>query len=120
MAFGDAIFLFEIFENLVSNAIKFSPPGKNVFVSIQGTPSTVTTRVQDQGPGLSESDLALLFKKFQRLSARPTAGEGSFGLGLSIVKKYVEMMNGKVWCESKPGEGAIFIVELPTTLPSKS
>lgn len=61
---------------------------------------------------MSEDDMSKLFGKFQKLSARPTANEKSTGLGLSIVKKYVEAMNGKVWCESKLGEGASFIVEL--------
>jgi signal transduction histidine kinase len=110
---GDALFLFEVFENLLSNALKFSPPGKDIFTSLQATSAIVTVKVQDQGPGLSETDLSLLFRKFQPLSARPTAGEGSFGLGLSIVKKYLEIMNGTVRCESKLDEGATFIVELP-------
>ena len=71
--------------------------------------------VQDQGPGLSADDQKKLFGKFARLSAKPTGGEHSTGLGLSIVKKMVEAMNGKVWCESKLGQGATFIVELPTS-----
>ena len=69
--------------------------------------------VQDEGPGLSTEDRKKLFCKFARLSAKPTGGEHSTGLGLSIVKKMVEAMNGKVWCESEPGKGATFIVELP-------
>lgn len=69
--------------------------------------------VQDEGPGLSEEDKVHLFGKFARLSARPTGGEHSTGLGLSIAKKMVEAMNGKVWCESELGQGATFIVELP-------
>ena len=74
---------------------------------------SVQIRIHDEGPGLSEEDMAKLFGKFARLSARPTAGEQSTGLGLSIVKKLVEAMNGKVWCESELGKGATFIVELP-------
>jgi signal transduction histidine kinase len=69
--------------------------------------------VQDEGAGLSEEDKAKLFGKFARLSARPTGGEHSTGLGLSIVKKLVEAMNGRVWCESELGKGATFTVELP-------
>jgi signal transduction histidine kinase len=57
--------------------------------------------------------MKLLFKKFQRLSAKPTAGESSIGLGLSIVKKYVEMMQGEIRCESIAGKGSNFIVEFP-------
>ena len=63
-------------------------------------------------PGLSAEDQKKLFGKFARLSAKPTGGEHATGLGLSIVKKMVEAMNGKVWCESELGQGAAFIVEL--------
>ena len=73
----------------------------------------VRIEVEDEGPGISEDDMKKLFGKFARLSARPTGGEHSTGLGLSIVKKMVEAMNGRVWCESKLGKGARFIVELP-------
>ena len=62
--------------------------------------------MQDEGPGLSAEDQKKLFGKFARLSAKPTGGEHATGLGLSIVKKMVEAMNGKVWCESELGEGA--------------
>jgi signal transduction histidine kinase len=71
----------------------------------------VRVEVRDSGPGLTEEDMSLLFKKFQRLSAKPTDGENSTGLGLSIVKKYVELMGGRVWCVSEYGDGANFIVE---------
>jgi signal transduction histidine kinase len=70
---------------------------------------------KDEGPGIMEEDLKKLFKEFQRLSARPTAGEKSTGLGLSIVKKYVEIMGGRVWCESEYGKGANFIVTFQKT-----
>ena len=70
-------------------------------------------KVQDEGEGISPKDIKKLFGKFARLSARPTGGEHSTGLGLSIVKKMVEAMNGKVWCESELGKGATFIVEFP-------
>jgi signal transduction histidine kinase len=72
--------------------------------------------VQDEGPGLSDEDKKKLFGKFARLSARPTGGEHSTGLGLSIVKRLVEAMHGRVWCESELGKGATFIVELPAVI----
>jgi signal transduction histidine kinase len=75
--------------------------------------------VQDQGPGLDKDDLKKMFGKFARLSAQPTGGESSTGLGLSIVKKMVEAVGGNVWCESEPGKGSTFVVELrpaPATL----
>ena len=76
-------------------------------------PDAVRIEIQDEGEGISAEDMKRLFGKFARLSARPTGGEHSTGLGLSIVKKMVEAMNGKVWCESEVGKGATFIVELP-------
>jgi signal transduction histidine kinase len=108
---GDSLFLIEIFENLISNALKFSEAGKKVEVHItEDIAGKVLIKVKDEGPGLTPEDQDLLFRRFQKLSARPTGGEGSLGLGLSIVKKYVELMNGEVWCQSTPGKGACFIV----------
>lgn len=106
----------EIFDNLLSNAIKYSPSWKRVYVRVQQVndpPPRIRFMVQDEGPGLTEADKERLFTKFARLSAKPTANEHSTGLGLSIVKKLVEMQNGTVWCESTEGKGATFIVELP-------
>lgn len=108
---GDSLHLIQIFENLISNAIKFSEKGKQVFISVKENGNKVRIEVADEGPGLSAEDLQVIFKKFQRLSARPTAGEGSIGIGLSIVKRYVELMDGIVWCESELGKGATFIIE---------
>jgi signal transduction histidine kinase len=108
---ADSLFLIQIFENLVSNAIKFSRPGKDVSVTVKPEGEKIKVLVKDNGPGLTEDDLKLMFKKFQRLSPRPTAGESSTGLGLSIVKKYVEVMGGQVTCESKVDEGTTFTVE---------
>ena len=103
----------QVLDNLLSNAVKYSLLGKNVFVRVGKTDSSVRVEIQDEGPGLNDEDMKKLFGKFARLSARPTGGEHSTGLGLSIVKKMVEAMNGRVWCESELGTGATFIVELP-------
>jgi signal transduction histidine kinase len=111
---GDALFLIQVFENLISNAIKFSGKGKEIFIGLAEDEDSVKISIRDQGPGLTEEDKALLFKKFQRLSAKPTDGENSTGLGLSIVKKYVELMNGTVWCESVHGKGAEFLLKFNT------
>ena len=111
--FVDPDVLVQVLENLVSNAVKYSPPGKNIFVRLKQLPEGVRCEVQDQGPGLSAQDKHKLFGKFARLSAKPTGGESATGLGLSIVKKMIEAMNGRVWCESEPGNGATFVVELP-------
>jgi len=105
--------LYRILDNLLSNAIKYSPPGCDVFVRVRNSPGVVVWEVQDQGAGLTEADQARLFQKFTRLSARPTAGESSTGLGLSIVKMLAEAMHGAIECKSKPGEGATFALRLP-------
>lgn len=108
----DPNYMTQIYENLISNAIKFSPLDRQILVKIWTDGEVVRTLIKDQGPGLTDDDKKRLFGKYQVLSAKPTAGEKSTGLGLSIVKKYVEAMNGKVWCESEPGEGANFFIEL--------
>ena len=100
----------QIFSNLISNAIKFSPPDKEIFVNLTQNDAEVIAEIVDQGPGLTNEDKEKVFRKFQKLSAQPTANEESSGLGLSIVKKYVDAMQGKVWVESESGEGAKFNV----------
>lgn len=114
---ADSTAVVQVLENIISNAVKYSPPEKNVFVSLadNGGSHTVRVFVRDEGPGLSEDDKAKLFGKFAKLSARPTAGESSTGLGLSIVKRMMEGMHGRVLCESTPGDGATFILEFSTT-----
>lgn len=102
-----------IFQNLVSNALKFTPSGKQVWVRIQETPEQVVLEVADEGPGIEGADIRKLFTPYGQLSARPTAGESSTGLGLSIVKRLVEELQGKVSCQSTPGVGCTFVVELP-------
>ncbi len=113
LALADVSITLQVFENLVSNAVKYSPPGKKIFVRLKAETGVVRFEVEDQGPGLSKEDQKKLFGKFARLSAKPTGGEHSTGLGLSIVKRLVEAMNGKVWCESELGMGAKFIVTIP-------
>jgi len=104
--------MVQVLENLLSNAVKYSPPGKSIYVRLKKSSETVRCEVQDEGPGVSAEDQKKLFGKFARLSAKPTGGENATGLGLSIVKKMVEAMNGQVWCESEPGQGATFVVQL--------
>ena len=103
--------LMQILDNLVSNAVKFSNPGKRVILSLSANDSTARCVVTDEGPGISPEDMQKLFRKFSRLSARPTAGESSTGLGLSIAKKLTEDMNGNIWCESEEGKGTSFLLE---------
>jgi signal transduction histidine kinase len=112
-AFADEQAVMQVLDNLISNAVKYSPQGKTIFICLNVRSNAIRVEIQDEGPGISPEDMKKLFRKFARLSARPTGGEQSIGLGLSIVKKMVEAMNGEVWCESELGKGATFIVELP-------
>ena len=146
--FADEQATAQVLDNLISNAVKYSPYGKSIHIRVKSpssreghsplaighlsndntnapmtnvpTPNAPMTNdqflrieVQDEGPGISQADMKKMFGKFARLSAQPTGGEHSTGLGLSIVKKMVEAMKGRVWCESELGKGATFIVELP-------
>jgi two-component system, sensor histidine kinase and response regulator len=112
VAMADQHSAIQIFDNLLSNAIKYSPAGKRIDIRLRRQNGMIRCEVQDEGPGLDKDDLQKMFGKFARLSAQPTGGEASTGLGLSIVKKMVEAAGGNVWCESEPGKGSTFVVEL--------
>jgi signal transduction histidine kinase len=111
--FADQNATVQVLDNLFSNAVKYSPPDRNVWIRCSATPKSIRCEIKDEGPGLTEDDKTKLFGKFARLSAQPTGGEHSTGLGLSIVKKMAEAMGGNVWCESEFGHGASFFLELP-------
>jgi signal transduction histidine kinase len=109
----------EAIDNLVSNAIKYSPIGGKIALLVSHDSSNTIIRVTDEGAGLSPEDLGRLFGRFQRLSAKPTAGESSTGLGLSIVKRIIDMHGGTVTADSAgPGEGATFTIMLPVAAVS--
>ncbi len=103
--------IHQILENLVANAIKFSPWEATVWMNLENIDGVCQFTILDQGPGIPEEYRELIFEKYVRARAKPTGGEDSTGLGLNIVKKLVETMDGRVWCENSPGAGAIFIVE---------
>jgi len=109
----DPVHTQRILENFVSNAIKFSFPGTKVRIVLAAQEDQVAIRVIDQGPGLSEKDQQNLFQKFKKLSARPTGGESSTGLGLSIVKLLADRIGAEIQVESVLGEGATFSLVLP-------
>ena len=106
----------EAIDNLISNAIKYSPIGGKIGVAVSHEGGDTIVRVSDEGAGLSPEDLGRLFGRFQRLSAKPTAGESSTGLGLSIVKRIIDMHGGEVTADSQgPGKGSTFMITLPAT-----
>lgn len=112
LVLADKLYLYRIFENLISNALKFSPQNRNIYVTIETKDEKIEVCVKDEGPGISKEDQKRLYQKFQRLSARPTGGESSTGLGLSIVKALVEKMGSELRCESEEGQSTSFIVTL--------
>lgn len=112
----DKSFLERILDNLVTNAIKFSQADTRIQIRSRITDQQICFEVRDQGPGISEEDQQKMFKKFGRLSAKPTAGEGSTGLGLSIIKALVEKLKGNIEVKSVLGEGTTFFVCLPQAL----
>ena len=103
----------QVLDNLVTNAIKFSPNGSCVHISIQPAGDEIQVSVRDEGPGIPDNELENLFKPFQRTSVKSTNGEKSTGLGLVIVKRIVEGHGGHIQVESQPGKGSIFTVGLP-------
>ncbi len=100
-------------DNLLSNAIKFTPPGGTVRLDWFLDRDEGGFEVSDTGPGFAAEDLPKIFSRYARMSARPTGGEASTGLGLSIVKRLVEEEGGSVHLVSNPGEGAIFRISFP-------
>ncbi len=113
IAHADQNTAYQILDNLISNAVKYSPWQKTIYVNIQIEAEFIRCDIKDEGPGLSQPDQQKLFGKFTRLSSKPTNGEHSTGLGLFIVKKLVEAMHAKVWCESKLGQNTTFTVCFP-------
>lgn len=111
---SDINYLTRIVDNLVSNAIKFSPKGSNITISAGMVDSTAWISIKDQGPGFQDLEKKFIFQKFKRLSARPTGGESSNGLGLAIVKTLVDRLEGEIILNSVPGSGSEFIIRFPS------
>jgi PAS domain S-box-containing protein len=100
-------------DNLLSNAFKYSNPNTTVTLGARRSEAGLAIWVEDQGVGIKDGDLPLLFAEFSRASAQPTAGESSHGLGLAIVKRVVELQGGRIEARSGPAGGAIFTITLP-------
>jgi len=113
MALLDAAKIEQVLNNLVTNAIKFSPPGSRVQITVLSSGEELVLSVKDEGPGIPPKEMESLFKPFQRTSVKSTAGEKSTGLGLVIAKRIVEEHGGRIWVESQAGAGSTFHVSLP-------
>ncbi len=110
---ADPLRLRQVMDNLLSNAVKYSPIESTIRVYADHTPSGWRISVQDEGPGIQPADRQRLFQAFERLSARPTGGEHSTGLGLAITRRVVEAHHGQIGVDSEPGHGSTFWFSLP-------
>jgi signal transduction histidine kinase/DNA-binding NarL/FixJ family response regulator len=116
MTRGDPDRLREALDNLIGNAVKYSPLGGGIAVSVANEAGDPVIRVADSGPGFLPEDIARLFGRFQRLSAKPTGGESSTGLGLSIAKRIIDLHAGDISVETNHGQsGSTFVVRLKST-----
>ena len=110
---ADEVAIVQIFDNLISNAIKYSPTRTQVITRLIADGAFVRMEVQDEGLGMTEDDKKRLFQKFARLSAQPTGNEHSIGLGLSIVKTLVDRLGAEISVQSAVGKGTTFTVSFP-------
>ncbi|CAN5852664.1 hypothetical protein BH23ACT11_BH23ACT11_09300 [soil metagenome] len=110
--------LYQVFLNLLDNAIKYSDPGARVDISIDQFESSLTTRISDTGVGIPEEDLPQLFERFYRVNKDRSRSTGGSGLGLSIAKEIVTMHGGDISVESEAGVGSTFTVQIPKEYPS--
>jgi signal transduction histidine kinase/CHASE3 domain sensor protein len=115
VVWGDPDKVEQILTNLVGNAIKYSPGGGEVLVTVEHDGDSVRVSVRDQGIGMSPRDMGQLFEKFYRVDRDEVRRAGGTGLGLYITKRLVEMHGGRLWAESWPGVGSVFSFTLPTS-----
>ncbi len=114
----DANRILQVFDNLFSNAVKFSPPGSTITIRLRQADDRVLLEIIDDGPGISDEDQKHLFGDFQRIGNKPTGGESSTGLGLSIVKRVMHAHGGDVEVQSKVGKGTTMMVWFPLQVTS--
>ncbi|MBV9259094.1 MAG: sensor histidine kinase, partial [Ktedonobacteraceae bacterium] len=105
--------LEQVFTNLISNAIKYSPEGSPVEVVLSMQDARVLIQIKDSGQGIPKDQQEHIFETFYRTPDAQTSSKRGLGLGLAISKNIVERHNGRIWCESEPERGSMFFVELP-------
>jgi len=105
--------LRQVLVNILDNAIKYSPDGGEVALSLRGNGERLRFEVRDEGLGFPPSERERVFQRFHRLDPQQRRGIGGTGLGLYICRELIERMDGRIWAESDPGRGAAFFFELP-------
>jgi len=116
---GDERRLTQVLLNLVANAIKFTDAGE-VVVAARACNGSFDLSVRDTGPGISEADQAKLFQEFQQADNLATREKGGTGLGLAISKRIIEMHGGKIWVESRVGQGSTFFLTLAVSVEQQA
>lgn len=111
--FGQRAGSMHVLQNMLSNALKYSPTDSEVSIMATRRDRRARISVLDRGPGISEPDQARLFQRYVKLAAQPTQGEVSTGLGLALAKQHARAMGGELWYERREGGGSIFHFELP-------
>jgi two-component system sensor histidine kinase VicK len=112
---ADRAKLAQVVFNLVDNAVKFSPRGATITIAARRRADTVEVRVTDEGVGIPRGDLQRIFAKFYRAETPPVSGVSGTGLGLFLVRGLLSAMGGRVWVDSKPGQGSSFVFVLPAS-----
>ena len=114
---ADSDRLYEVVANLMDNAAKYSPPHSEVVLDVQAKGQEVVISVSDSGPGIPLEEHSHIFEKFHRLDSGDAKETYGYGLGLYLCRCLVEAMNGRIWVESEPGQGATFRFTLPLVTP---
>ncbi len=114
----DTVKIKQVVRNLLSNAIKFSPAGTTVELAMHNVPRSITVTVRDQGPGIPEDELEMVFDKFVQ-SSKTRSGAGGTGLGLAICQEIIAAHSGRIWAENHPHGGAEFSFEIPISVQSR-
>ena len=117
---ADPVRIREVVENLVSNAVKYSPPGGEVIINVEKKETNALISIRDQGLGIAQEDQPQVFERFYMAPKAKQMGLGGLGLGLYISKQLIGLHQGQIWLESKEGEGSTFYFTLPLLLSDKS
>jgi len=105
--------MMEVFSNIIDNALRYTPEGGHITLSARQTDDSIEMSVQDSGPGVASDELDRIFERFYRTETSRARDKGGSGLGFAIAKSIVEKHSGRIWAESKPGEGLTIMIRIP-------